>query len=119
LPWAFGLLTLFALVLVVLHFGTIEEFSRLAWAARPEWLFLAGVAQAATAYKRHSNTRNAGDIGRRYQKCFVFGSSVGLTSAAHFFPASARASVPSSHFGRILDAIGDPNQHVCSIATGV
>ena len=29
LPWAFGLLTLFALVLVVLHFGTIEEFSRL------------------------------------------------------------------------------------------
>ena len=33
LPWAFGLLTLFALVLVVLHFGTIEEFSRLAWAA--------------------------------------------------------------------------------------
>ena len=48
LPWAFGLLTLFALVLVVLHFGTIEEFSRLAWAARPEWLLLACVAQAAT-----------------------------------------------------------------------
>jgi len=48
LPWAFGLLTLFALVLVVLHFGTIEEFARLAWAARPEWLFLACVAQAAT-----------------------------------------------------------------------
>jgi hypothetical protein len=35
LPWAFGLLTLFALVLVVQHFGTIEEFTRLAWAARP------------------------------------------------------------------------------------
>jgi len=48
LPWAFGLLTLFALVLVVLHFGTIEEFTRLAWAARPEWLFLACIAQAAT-----------------------------------------------------------------------
>ena len=37
LPWVFGLLTLFALVLVVLHFGTIEQFTRLAWAARPEW----------------------------------------------------------------------------------
>ncbi|MGA8756287.1 MAG: hypothetical protein WB611_08135, partial [Stellaceae bacterium] len=36
LPWAFGLVTLFALVLVVLHFGTIEEFTRLARAARPE-----------------------------------------------------------------------------------
>jgi hypothetical protein len=34
LPWVFGLLTLFALVLVVLHFGTIEQFTRLAWAAR-------------------------------------------------------------------------------------
>ena len=32
LPWASGLLTLLALVLVVLHLGTIEEFSRLAWA---------------------------------------------------------------------------------------
>jgi glycosyltransferase 2 family protein len=48
LPWAFGLLTLLALVLVVLHFGTIEQFTRLALAARPEWLFLACVAQAAT-----------------------------------------------------------------------
>lgn len=48
LPWAFGLLTLFALVLVVLHIGTIGEFSRLAWAARPVWLLLACVAQAAT-----------------------------------------------------------------------
>ena len=48
LPWVFGLLTLFALVLVVLHFGTIEEFTRLARAARPEWLFLVCVAQAAT-----------------------------------------------------------------------
>ena len=48
LPWAFGLVTLFALVLIVLHFGTIEEFTRLARAARPEWLFLVCVAQAAT-----------------------------------------------------------------------
>jgi glycosyltransferase 2 family protein len=48
LPWVFGLLTLFALVLVVLHFGTIEQFTRLAWAARPEWFLLACVAQVAT-----------------------------------------------------------------------
>jgi len=48
LPWAFGLLTLVALVVVVLHFGTIEEFTRLALAARPEWFILACVAQAAT-----------------------------------------------------------------------
>ncbi len=48
LPWAFGLVTLFALVLIVLHFGTIEEFTRLARAARPEWLFLVCGAQAAT-----------------------------------------------------------------------
>jgi hypothetical protein len=48
LPWVFGLLTLFALVLVVLHFGTIEQFTRLAWAARPEWFLFACVAQVAT-----------------------------------------------------------------------
>ena len=48
LPWALGLVTLFALVLVVLHFSTIQEFTRLARAARPEWLFLLCVAQAAT-----------------------------------------------------------------------
>jgi len=48
LPWVFGLLTLFALVLVVLHFGTIEQFTRLAWAARPEWFLLSCVAQVAT-----------------------------------------------------------------------
>jgi hypothetical protein len=36
------------LVLVVLHFGAIEQFTRLVWAARPEWLVLACVAQAAT-----------------------------------------------------------------------
>ena len=48
LPWAFGLVTLVALVLVVLHIGTIEQFARLAWTARPEWLLLVCVAQAAT-----------------------------------------------------------------------
>src|ERR1700722_19443454 len=48
MPWVFGLLTLVALVLVVLHFGTIEQFTRLALAASPEWFFLACVAQAAT-----------------------------------------------------------------------
>jgi glycosyltransferase 2 family protein len=48
LPWVFGLLTLAALILVVLHFGTIEQFTRLALAVRPEWFILACVAQAAT-----------------------------------------------------------------------
>jgi glycosyltransferase 2 family protein len=48
LPWAFGVLTLVALVLIVLHFGTIEQFTRLALASRPEWFILACVAQAAT-----------------------------------------------------------------------
>lgn len=48
LPWVFGLLTLAALVLVVLHLGTIEQFTRLALAAQPEWFILACVAQAAT-----------------------------------------------------------------------
>ena len=48
LPWIFGLLALFVVVLVVLHFGTIEHFTRLASAARPEWLFIACAAQAAT-----------------------------------------------------------------------
>jgi len=48
LPWAFGLLTLFALILVILHFSSLEEFTRLALAARPEWFILACIAQAAT-----------------------------------------------------------------------
>jgi glycosyltransferase 2 family protein len=48
LPWALGLLTLFALVLVVLQFGTIAEFTRLALAACPGWFLLAGAAQAVT-----------------------------------------------------------------------
>src|SRR5579872_7010098 len=46
--WAFGLLTLLALILVVAHLGTIEEFTRLAMEATPYWLLLACVAQAAT-----------------------------------------------------------------------
>ena len=33
LPWVFGLLTLLALVLVVLHFGTIEQFT--GWLGQP------------------------------------------------------------------------------------
>jgi len=40
--------TLVALVLVVLHIGTIEQFARLAWTVRPEWLLLVFIAQAAT-----------------------------------------------------------------------
>jgi hypothetical protein len=47
-PWAFGVLLLLALILVVLHLGTVEEFTRLAWAARFDWFVLACVAQAAT-----------------------------------------------------------------------
>ena len=47
-PWAFGLLTLAALVLIVFRLGTIEQFTRLALASRPEWLILACAAQAAT-----------------------------------------------------------------------
>jgi uncharacterized protein (TIRG00374 family) len=46
--WASGLLTLLAVILVVLHFGTIEDFTRLALAVSPYWLFLACAAQAAT-----------------------------------------------------------------------
>jgi uncharacterized protein (TIRG00374 family) len=46
--WAFGLLTLLALILLVAHFGTIEEFTRLAMVAEPDWFLLACVAQAAT-----------------------------------------------------------------------
>ena len=48
LPWAFGVLTLVALVLIVIHFGAIDQFTRLALAARPEWSILACAAQAAT-----------------------------------------------------------------------
>src|ERR1700723_1493827 len=41
LPWVFGLLTLVALVLIVLHFGAIEQFTRLALAAQPRWFGVA------------------------------------------------------------------------------
>ncbi len=46
--WAFGLLTLLALVMVVVHFGTLEQFTRLALGVTPYWLLLACLAQAAT-----------------------------------------------------------------------
>lgn len=46
--WAFGLLALLTVILVVVHFGTIEEFTRLAAAASPYWFLVACVAQAAT-----------------------------------------------------------------------
>jgi glycosyltransferase 2 family protein len=47
-PWISGLVTLAAIVLVVVHFGTLEEFVRLVVALRPEWFLLALAAQAAT-----------------------------------------------------------------------
>lgn len=46
--WAFGLLTLLALVLVVVHVGTIEQFTRLMLATTPSWFFLACLCQAVT-----------------------------------------------------------------------
>jgi uncharacterized protein (TIRG00374 family) len=46
--WAFGLLALLTVILIVLHFGTIEEFTRLAAAANPCWFLVACAAQAAT-----------------------------------------------------------------------
>lgn len=48
LPWTFGLLALPVLILVVLHFSSIERFIQLVQAARPEWLFLACIAQVGT-----------------------------------------------------------------------
>jgi len=46
--WAFGLLALLTVILIVVHFGTIEEFTRLAAAANPYWFLVACAAQAAT-----------------------------------------------------------------------
>jgi len=46
--WVFGLLALATLILVVLHLGRIEEFTRLAAAASPSWFLLACVAQVST-----------------------------------------------------------------------
>ena len=47
-PWLSGLLTVAAIVLVVVHFGTLQEFARLVVTLRPAWFFLALAAQAAT-----------------------------------------------------------------------
>ena len=47
-PWAFGVLALLALILVVLHLGTIADFAALARSARPAWFLLACAAQAGT-----------------------------------------------------------------------
>lgn len=62
--WAFGLLALAALIAVVLHFGTIEEFARLAAGASPSWLLVACLAQAGTyvcaALVWHRTLRHAG-----------------------------------------------------------
>jgi hypothetical protein len=48
LPWVIGLLGFLALILAVLHFGSIERIIELARSARPAWLFLALFVQAAT-----------------------------------------------------------------------
>jgi uncharacterized protein (TIRG00374 family) len=46
--WAFGVFLFAALVVVVLHFGDMQDFVQLARAAEPEWLLLAVLAQVAT-----------------------------------------------------------------------
>lgn len=46
--WAFGLLVLAALILIVLHFSDMTELTTLARSARPEWLLLALLAQSGT-----------------------------------------------------------------------
>ena len=48
LSWVLGLLGFLALILVVLHFGSLERLFELARSARPSWLLLAVLAQAAT-----------------------------------------------------------------------
>ena len=47
-PWISGILTLATIVLVVVHFGTLEEFARLVVAVQPAWFLLALAAQATT-----------------------------------------------------------------------
>lgn len=47
-PWVSGVLTLAAVVLVVVHLGTLEAFGRLVLALRPGWFLLALAAQAGT-----------------------------------------------------------------------
>jgi uncharacterized membrane protein YbhN (UPF0104 family) len=48
LSWLIGLAAFLALILVVLHFGSLEKTLALARSAHPAWLTLALVAQAAT-----------------------------------------------------------------------
>jgi len=48
LLWVFGLLSVVALLFAVLHFGSLERLVALMRSARPEWLLLAALAQAAT-----------------------------------------------------------------------
>ena len=48
LPWIIGLLSFFALIFIVLHFGSPERIVELARSAQPAWLLLAVVAQLVT-----------------------------------------------------------------------
>ena len=48
LPWIVGLLGVLALILTVSQFGSLERIVELARSARPAWLFLAVLVQAAT-----------------------------------------------------------------------
>ncbi|MGZ5810286.1 MAG: lysylphosphatidylglycerol synthase transmembrane domain-containing protein [Rhizomicrobium sp.] len=48
LSWAVGLLGFLALILVILHFGSLERLIELVRSAHPAWLFLALLVQAAT-----------------------------------------------------------------------
>ncbi len=48
LSWGFGLAALGAVILVALQFASIDRFVQLARSAKPEWMLLALIAQAAT-----------------------------------------------------------------------
>src|SRR5579872_4758082 len=48
LSWFLGLLGFLTLILVVLHFGSLERLVELAQSAHPAWLLLALIAQAGT-----------------------------------------------------------------------
>ena len=48
LTWIVGLLSFLALILAVLHFGSLARLIELTRSARPAWLLLAVLAQAAT-----------------------------------------------------------------------
>ena len=47
-PWVSGVLTLAMVILVALHFSTLEKFTTLARQGRADWLLVAGLTQAAT-----------------------------------------------------------------------